>query len=351
MPARSIGSATVSFGLVSIPVRLYVATQSEQLSFNLLHGTCRGRIRQQLWCPKHAQQVERNELVKGYEVAKDQYVTFADDELRAIEAAASRAIEIQEFVPLAQVDPVYFEDSHYLGPDKGGDKPYQLLADAMRQTGMVAIAQHVTRGKERLVLIRPYEDGLLLHTLFYADEVRAFADVPRATGLPVKPAEADLARKLITELTHKRFTPEQYKDTYRARLRAAIDQKVAGEEIHVTAPEPERAQVIDLMDALKRSLGGAAGKRGAAAAVRAVQRCVGPCSAEWCRGRVDHASPGARPPSWRRWGVPAGGWRGRTRGRRTLWPPGRVCRGGWSSRSPFPPPVSPGPRRRRPSAY
>ena len=271
MPARSIGSATVSFGLVSIPVRLYVATQSEQLSFNLLHTTCRGRIRQQLWCPKHEHQVERSELVKGYEVAKDQYVTFADDELRAIEAAASRAIEIQEFVPLAAVDPVYFEDSHYLGPDKGGEKPYQLLADAMRHTSMVAIAQHVARGKERLVLIRPYADGLLLHTLFYADEVRAFADVPRATALPVKPVEADLARKLVAELTHKRFTPGQYTDTYRARLKAAIDQKVAGEQIHVAAPAPERAQVIDLMEALKRSLGTSSGKRGAVAAVRAVK--------------------------------------------------------------------------------
>jgi DNA end-binding protein Ku len=268
MPARSIGSATITFGLVSIPVRLYVATQSEQLSFNLLHAPCRGRIRQQLWCPQHGQTVERSELIKGFEVAKDQYVTFADEELKAVEAAASRAIEIQEFVPLAAVDPVYFEDSHYLGPDKGGEKPYQLLAEAMKQTGMVAIAQHVMRGKERLVLVRPYADGLLLHTLFYADEVRAFDDVPRATGLPVKPAESDLARKLIAELTRKRFAPERYADTYRARLQAVIDQKVQGEDIHVATPEPERAQVIDLMEALKRSLG-TSGKRGAAAAVRA----------------------------------------------------------------------------------
>lgn len=271
MPARSIGSATITFGLVSIPVRLYVATQSEQLSFNLLHATCRGRIRQQLWCPRHAQAVERSELIKGYEVAKDQYVTFSDEELRTIDAAASRAIEIEEFVPLAAVDPVYFEDSHYLGPDKGGEKPYQLLAEAMKQTGMVAIAQHVTRGKERLVLVRPYADGLLLHTLFYADEVRAFDEVPRSTGLPVKAAESDLARKLIAELTHKRFTPERYTDSYRERLRAVIDQKVQGEEIHVTSPEPERAQVIDLMEALKRSLGTGGAKRGAVAAVRAAK--------------------------------------------------------------------------------
>ena len=254
MPARSIGSATVSFGLVSIPVRLYVATHSEQPSFNLIHGVCKSRIKQQTWCPRCERVVERSELVKGREVAKDQYVLFTDEELKALEAAASQAIDIQEFVPLADVDPVYFQDTHYLGPDKGGDKAYQLLAEAMRDTGMVALAQHVSRGKERLVLIRPFADGLALHTLYYADEVRAFDEIERGPKATVKPAETNLARKLIEQLAADGFTPQQYHDHWRERLQEAVDQKIAGEEVAVPAVQPAQAKVIDLMEALKQSL-------------------------------------------------------------------------------------------------
>jgi len=254
MPARSIGSATVSFGLVSIPVRLYVATHSEQPSFNLIHGVCKSRIKQQTWCPRCERVVERSELVKGREVAKDQYALFTDDELKALEAAASQAIDIQEFVPLADVDPVYFQDTHYLGPDKGGDKAYQLLAEAMRDTGMVALAQHVSRGKERLVLIRPFADGLALHTLYYADEVRAFDEVERGPKATVKAAETNLARKLIEQLAADGFTPQQYHDHWRERLQEAVDQKIAGEEVAVPAVQPAQAKVIDLMEALKQSL-------------------------------------------------------------------------------------------------
>jgi DNA end-binding protein Ku len=286
MPARAIGSATVSFGLVSIPVRLYVATRSEQPSFNLIHGACKSRIKQQTWCPRCERVVERSELVRGREVAKDQYVLFTDEELKALEAAASQSIDIQEFVPLANVDPVYFQDTHYLGPDKGGDKAYQLLAEAMRDTGMVALAQHVTRGKERLVLIRPFADGLALHTLYYADEVRAFDDVERGAAATVKPAETTLARKLIEQLAGERFAPEQYHDHWRERLQEAVDRKVAGEEVAV--PEAPRAEtkVIDIMEALKQSLareGGraaaqparAAGRRRAAGAAPRPQRASG----------------------------------------------------------------------------
>jgi DNA end-binding protein Ku len=254
MPARSIGSATVSFGLVSIPVRMYVATHSEQPSFNLIHGVCKSRIKQQTWCPRCERVVERSELVKGREVAKDQYVLFTDEELKALEAAASQAIDIQEFVPLADVDPVYFQDTHYLGPDKGGDKAYQLLAEAMRDTGMVALAQHVSRGKERLVLIRPFADGLALHTLYYADEVRAFDEVERGPKASVKAAETNLARKLIEQLAADGFTPQQYHDHWRERLQEAVDQKIAGEEVAVPAVQPAQAKVIDLMEALKQSL-------------------------------------------------------------------------------------------------
>jgi DNA end-binding protein Ku len=254
MAARSIGSATVSFGLVSIPVRLYVATHSEQPSFNLIHGVCKSRIKQQTWCPRCERVVERSELVKGREVAKDQYVLFTDDELKALEAAASQSIEIQEFVPLADVDPVYFQDTHYLGPDKGGEKAYQLLGEAMRDTGMVALAQHVSRGKERLVLIRPFADGLALHTLYYADEVRSFDEIERGAKATVKPAETTLARKLIEQLGGEGFAPEQYHDHWRERLQEAVDRKVAGEEVAVPEAPPAETKVIDIMEALKQSL-------------------------------------------------------------------------------------------------
>jgi DNA end-binding protein Ku len=254
MPARAIGSATVSFGLVSIPVRLYVATHSEQPSFNMIHGVCKSRIKQQIWCPRCERVVERSELVKGREVAKDQYVLFTDEELKALEAAASQSLDIQEFVPLADVDPVYFQDTHYLGPDSGGEKAYQLLADAMRDTGMVALAQHVSRGKERLVLIRPFADGLSLHTLYYADEVRDFDEIEHGPKATVKPAETTLARKLIEQLAADRFAPQQYHDHWRERLQEAVDRKVTGEEVAIPEAAPTRAKVIDLMEALKQSL-------------------------------------------------------------------------------------------------
>jgi DNA end-binding protein Ku len=275
MPARSIGSGTVSFGLVSIPVRLYVATHSEQLSFNMLHAECGTRVKQQLVCPKDDRVVERNELVKGYQFAKDQYVVFTDDELKALEAEASRAIDIQEFVPLDRVDPLYFEDAHYLGPDKGAEKAYRLLSDAMRTTGRVAIAQFVSRGKEQLVLIRPHEDGLVMHTLYYADEVRSLSEVGTGGEVKLKSGEAELARKLIEQLSADDFRPEQYKDAYRDRLLEVIQKKVAGEEITAAAPPPERAQVIDLMDALKASLAGRgvrSGKRAATPGAAAAKR-------------------------------------------------------------------------------
>src|SRR5205823_14472303 len=154
--ARRNGAATTSFGLVSIPVRLYVATSSQQASFNLLHEQCGTRIRQQLYCAHCARVVERSELVKGYQFARDRWVRFTGAELRAVEAAASPTIDIHEFVPLERVDPIYFENVHYLGPDKGGEKAYRHLAEAMRDTGKAALGQHISRGKEHLVLIRPF---------------------------------------------------------------------------------------------------------------------------------------------------------------------------------------------------
>ncbi len=254
MAARAIGSGTISFGLVSIPVKLYVATSSKQLSFNLVHQECGSRIRQQLVCPHHERVVQRTELVKGYEFAKDRYVTFSDEELKALEAAANAAIEIHEFVPLKHVDPIYFENTHFLGPDKGGEKAYRLLADAMKETNMVALAQYVSHGKEHLGIVRPYRDGLVLHAMYYADEVRDFSEVGSTGDVKLKASEIDLARKLIDELSSDKFRPENYHDDYRVRVEKIVEEKVAGHEVTAAAATPRQAPVVDLMEALKASL-------------------------------------------------------------------------------------------------
>ncbi|HZA54327.1 MAG TPA: Ku protein [Candidatus Udaeobacter sp.] len=255
MPARPVGSGTISFGLVSIPVKLYTAASSQSISFNLLHAKCGNRIRQQRFCPVCNEVVEREELVKGYEFAKDQYVRFKDEELEALEGEASQAIEISEFVPLSTVDPIYYEKSYYLGPDKGGEKPYRLLTDAMNKAGKVALAKFVMRGKENLVLVRPSMGGLMLHTMYFADEVRNFNEISKGEAAKISEAETNLAIRLIDELSNEEFHPEQFEDEYRQRVLDLVEQKAQGKQITVAAPQPPRAQVIDLMSALKESLG------------------------------------------------------------------------------------------------
>jgi DNA end-binding protein Ku len=254
MPPHALGSGTISFGLVSIPVKLYTATSSGNVSFNLLHAKCGSRIKQQTFCPVCNETVERSGLVKGYEFAKDQYVRVSDDELKALEGEASKMIDILEFVPLAQVDPVYFEKAYYLGADKGGEKPYRLLADAMAQAEQVAVAKFVMRGKESLVLIRPAQEGLLLHTMFFADEVRSFADVDKGKSASVREGELDLALQLIRGLAREEFKPEQYADEYRTRVLDMLEKKVEGREVTTPPAAAERPRVVDLMEALKASL-------------------------------------------------------------------------------------------------
>jgi len=263
MAARPIGAATISFGLVAIPVRLFTTSESgSQISFNWLHG-CGSRVKQQYWCPKDERVVQRDELVKGYEFAKGQYVRFTPEELKAMEEAGSETIDIAEFLPLDKVDPLYFEKTYYLGPDKGGDKPYRLLAEAMKQTGRAAIASWAARGKQYLVLIRPFEDGLVLQQLRYADEIKSFAEVERGDAT-LKPGELDLAVKLVEQISADAFHPEHYHDAVRDRVAAAIQQKVAGAETISVESEPAApAQVIDLVEALKASLeGGEAARKG-----------------------------------------------------------------------------------------
>jgi DNA end-binding protein Ku len=254
MPPHSLASGTISFGLVSIPVRLYTAASSANVSFNQLHAACGSRIRQQTFCPKCQKTVERAELVRGYEFAKDQYVRVADEELKALEGEASRVIDIAEFVPLADVDPIYFEKTYYLGPDKGGEKPYRLLADAMEKAGQVALAKYVMRGKESLVLIRAAQHGLMLHTMYFADEVRDFGEIDKGDAAKIREGELDLALQLINGLASPTFSPARYTDEYRHRVLEMINKKVEGQEITIAEPAAPRAQVIDLMDALKESL-------------------------------------------------------------------------------------------------
>jgi DNA end-binding protein Ku len=255
MAARSIGSLTISFGLVAIPVKLYSATQaSHAISFNLLHKGCGSRLRQQYVCLKHDTVVERDDMVKGYEFAKDQYVSFAPEEIKALEEAGTHAVEISEFVPLESVDPVYFDKTYYLAPDKGAAKPYGLLTQALKDSQRCAVGRWAARGKAYIVMLRPIGNVLAMQQLFFAADVKPVSevDVPKPE---VKPAELKLARQLIDAQTAEQFDPSAYTDELHARLEAAIAKKVEGQEISVSEIAPPGAgKVIDLMDALRASL-------------------------------------------------------------------------------------------------
>jgi DNA end-binding protein Ku len=248
-----LSSGTVSFGLVSIPIKMFSAGESKAaVSFNLLHGQCKGRLKQQYVCPTCNEIVARDQMVKGYEFSKEQYVTFTEDELKAVAEESQRAIEITEFVPVSSVDPIYFDGAYYLGPDKGGEKAYHLLLKAMLQAGRSALAKWAARGKQHLVLIRPTPQGLVLQQLLYADEVRSMAEVPVGEA-EIKEPELKLAVQLVEQIASDQFRPEAYEDEVKKRTLEAIQRKVEGQEI-TAAPERPKAQVIDLMEALKASL-------------------------------------------------------------------------------------------------
>jgi len=254
--ARSIASLTISFGLVSIPVRLYSATvASERISFNLLRKTDGSRVKQQYVAVNDGKIVERTDMVKGYEFAKDQYVRFTPAELKALEEATTHSIDIGEFVPLESVDPVYFAGTYYLAPDKGGAKPYALLTTALREAKQCAVGRWISRGRENVIVIRPLEGGLAMHQLHFQAEVRDMKD------LGIEPAtvsgpELKLAEQLIEQLAAKRFEPSEFHDEFKRRVEVAIEQKVKGKEISLAeAPVADAgSNVIDLMSALKASL-------------------------------------------------------------------------------------------------
>lgn len=254
MAPRSIATGTISFGLVSIPVRLYPASQaSATVSFNLLHAKCGSRVKQQYVCPRDGEKVERQDLVKGYEISKDRYVTFTGEELEALDEIATQTIDIAEFVSAAEVDPVYFDGAYHLGPDRGGAKAYKLLALALERSGKAALARYAARGKQYLVLIRARGGRLVLQQLHYPDELRSPEEIPLEEA-ELKEAEVQLALRLVEQTTADGFHPEQYEDTVKKRVLEAIARKVEGQALQPAVPAEPQGQVIDLLDALKASL-------------------------------------------------------------------------------------------------
>jgi len=254
--ARSIASLTISFGLVAIPVKLYSATvSSERISFNLLRQKDGSRVKQQYIAVNDGKPVERSEMVKGYEFAKDQYVMFSPEELKALEDATTHAIDISQFVPLDSVDPLYFDGTYYLAPDKGGAKPYTLLTTALRKAQQCAVGRWISRGKEHIVIIRALEDGLAMHQLHFQAEVRSLKDLG-IEAAPVSEPELKLARQLIDQLGAKRFDANEYTDEHRARVEAAIQRKVDGKEVSLAEGpvSTKGGNVIDLMEALRASI-------------------------------------------------------------------------------------------------
>jgi DNA end-binding protein Ku len=256
MPARSISTATISFGLVSVPINVYSSAESKSsVSFNMLHKKCSGRLKQQYICPKdNGEIVERSETVKGYEFAKDQYVVLTPEELKALEEKATGAIDIIEFVPLSKVNREYVSKCYYLGPDKGGDRAYRLLARALAESGKAALGQYAVRGQQHLVLLRPQDGRLVMEQLHYSDELRPTSEVPVPDG-DVSDKELKLAMMLIEQTSNEEFEPSKYKDTVRERVMEMIQKKIEGQDI--TSAEPVAAggdKIIDLMAALKASL-------------------------------------------------------------------------------------------------
>jgi DNA end-binding protein Ku len=255
--ATSVWKGYLTFGLVTIPVRLSTAARNERISLNQIHKECNSRIRQPIFCPTCNRNVERSEIIKGYEYEKDQYVLFSEDELKKIEPESARTMEILEFVKLEEVDPLYFDASYYVAPDDGGAKAYQLMLEVMTESGYGAIAKLTMHQREYIAYLRPRAKGLALHTLFYANEVREAERSGQASEL--REPERKLALQLIETLAAP-FQPDKYRDEYQQGLRSLIAAKLEGQEISEPI-RPEVAPVIDLMAALKKSLAEKPGPR------------------------------------------------------------------------------------------
>lgn len=249
--ANTVWKGHLTFGLVSFPVRLYTAARGETVSFNLLHAPDNSRIKQVIFCQAENKEVPRSELVKGYEYEKGRYVVIEDEDIKKVAPKTAKVMEIQEFVQAGQVDPIFLESSYYMAPDEGGEKPYALLFEALRQSQYYGVAKVAMHNREHVVILRPARTGILLHTMYYVDEIRQVDEFRTNTDL-VKDRELDLAKSLISSLADD-FRPEKYQDTYRENLRQMIEAKIEGKKV-VETPAPKVAPVIDIMEALKRSL-------------------------------------------------------------------------------------------------
>ena len=290
MPARSIASATISFGLVSVPVNLFSSSESSaSISFNMLHTKCGSRLKQQYICASEGTVVEKDEITKGYEFSKGQYVRFTPDEIKALDEKATNAIDIAEFVPLAAVDRIYLEKVYYLGAGKGGDRAYRLLVAALADTGRAALGQYSARGKQYLVLLRPMGDMLVMEQLHYAGELKSADEVP-LPEVTIKDAELALARQLIEQASVEEFRPENYHDTVRERVLEAIQQKVEGQDITAAPAEAPQTKIIDLMDALKASLA----KRGTTAEKKPVKIAAAKSAEDEAPAKPRRKAGGAR---------------------------------------------------------
>lgn len=257
MAPKAISTASISFGLVNIPVKLYSSGDSKRaISFRLLSKDGH-KLKQQYIDPKDDDRVvPRSEMVKGYEYAKDQYVIFKEEELKELQEKSTQSIDINEFVPAETIPSVYKSKTYWLGPDKGGERAYRLLSEAMKVTGRCAVAKYAARGKMYLVMLEPFDGGIAMHQLYYADEVVPFSEVPLDGDIELKEGELGLATQLIDQIASEDFHPENYEDEVKKRVEAAIQQKIEGEAITIAPAEAPKAQIIDLMDALKASLGG-----------------------------------------------------------------------------------------------
>jgi DNA end-binding protein Ku len=252
MIRKAILRSNISFGLVSISVELYPATHSEAVHFNLLHAKDNSRIQEKIFCIAEGKQIERSELVHGFQISKGTYVSFSGQELKKLEASTSQQIEIAQFVPIAAVDQVYFVASYLLARGSGSAKAYQLLHAAMKKSARAAVASLVMRGKEHLALIRPYEDVLVLHTMHYANEIRSTSEIDSGRA-KINASELRLAERLIDDLSQEEFDVTKFEDSYRSQILKLAKQKAAGHEIEVPTP-PKASRTVDLMAALKRSL-------------------------------------------------------------------------------------------------
>jgi DNA end-binding protein Ku len=251
--ASTVWKGYLTFGLITIPVRLFAAARTERVGFNQIHEACGGRIKQQTFCPQCERTVERSELTKGYEVEKDRYVIVNDEEIKGIAPSSSDNMEILEFVKADGIDPIYYDASYFMVPEEAGKKAYHLLLETMQKSGYSAVAKIGMHQREYIVIVRPHADGLLLHTMFYPEEVREVPEFRRDENVTVKPQEVALAEKLVEGLAAE-FDPSKYHDEYQGRLMQMIEAKRDGQAVESTAPK-KRAPVIDLMQALQKSLG------------------------------------------------------------------------------------------------